>query len=200
MNSLSYTFNTSNNYTNTNNTNTNNNNTNTNNNNNTNNNTNNNNNFYSFCNPNDYLYHLNIDNIQEFNLNNQVKVCRVIDVYDGDTITVIFEHFGKINKWKVRLYGINTPELRPSRSLDNRDEIIDNARKARDFLKSLIMNPNQLIYLECKEFDSFGRILANIYLYYDYSNIINNNIEANKNKFMVNRIMINSSHAIEYKP
>ena len=156
--------------------------------------------YYKFECPNDYLCHIEPNTISEFNLNRQIKVCRVIDVYDGDTITVIFEHFGKINKWKVRLYGINTPELRPSRSLENRDEIIDNARKARDFLKSLIMNPNQLIYLECKEFDSFGRILANIYLYYDYSNISNNNIESNQKNFMVNKIMINSGHAIEYIP
>ena len=156
--------------------------------------------YYKFECPNDYLCHLNIDNVSEFNFNKQVKVCRVIDVYDGDTITVIFEHFGVFNKWKVRLLGINTPELRPSRSIENRDEIIEKAKQARDFLKSLIMNPNQLIYLECFDFDSFGRILGNVYLYFDYSNPSNNTNPINQEKIMVNKIMINQGHSIEYNP
>ena len=72
----------------------------------------------------------------------------VVDVYDGDTCRVVFNLNNQLNKWTIRMNGYDTPEMRPSRSLENRDEIKKKAIESRDYLKSLIMNENQLVYLQ----------------------------------------------------
>ena len=97
----------------------------------------------------------------KFTLKNTCKICRIVDVYDGDTVRGVFEHNGQFNKWTIRMYGYDSPEMRPSRKLENRDEIKANAIIARDYLKGLILNKN--IYLHCLDFDKYGRVLANIY-------------------------------------
>ena len=98
----------------------------------------------------------------KFTLKNTCKICRIVDVYDGDTVRGVFENNGKYNKWTIRMYGYDSPEMRPSRKLENRDEIKAKAVEARDYLKSLILDKN--IYLHCLDFDKYGRVLANIYL------------------------------------
>ena len=58
----------------------------------------------------------------KFTLNNLIKICKVVDVYDGDTCRVVFNHNGEINKWNIRMNGYDTPEIRPSKKLENRLE------------------------------------------------------------------------------
>lgn len=127
--------------------------------------------------------------VGKFTLEGEYKKALVVDVYDGDTITVVFKHFDKINSWKVRLLGINSPELRPSRTLENRDEIIANAKKSRDYLAGLILN--KIVYLQCGSFDSFGRILAYIYLS-DVELIMKDTANT------VNEKMLAGGYAVEY--
>ena len=98
----------------------------------------------------------------KFNLNNCQKLCKIVDVYDGDTVRGVFEHNGVYNKWNIRMYGYDSPEMRPSKKLENRDEIKKNAVKSRDFLRALILN--KTVGLECLEFDKYGRVLGNIYI------------------------------------
>lgn len=125
--------------------------------------------------------------VNYFTLNSKVKRALVLDVYDGDTITVVLKHFNEINKWKIRLLGINSPEIRPRKNIENREDIIEAAKASRHYLESLILN--KLIYIHCGEFDNFGRILA--YLYLDKSEI--GNIDKS-----INMIMINTGHARVY--
>ena len=98
----------------------------------------------------------------KFNLENCLKVCKIVDVYDGDTIRGVFEHNGVYNKWTIRMYGYDSPEMRPSKKLENRLEIKKNAVISRDFLKNLVLD--KIVGLECLSFDKYGRVLANIYL------------------------------------
>ena len=120
-----------------------------------------------------------------FTLVNQIKLCKVVDIYDGDSCKVIFKHNGIINKWNIRMNGYDSPEIRPSVKLKNRDEIKKKAIEAKEYLKSLIMNENQLVYLKCSEFDKYGRLLGNIFI----------NKDDNES---VNDIMIASEYAYEY--
>jgi endonuclease YncB( thermonuclease family) len=127
--------------------------------------------------------------VEKFSLENEYKKALVIDVYDGDTITVVFKHFDKINSWKVRLLGINSPEIRPSRSLSNREDVILSAKKSRDYLSELILN--KIIYIHCGKFDSFGRILA--YIYLNKEDLLNTNFTNS-----VNKKMLLGGYAVEY--
>ena len=79
----------------------------------------------------------------------------------------------QLNKWTIRMNGYDTPEMRPSRSLENRDEIKKKAIESRDYLKSLIMNENQLVYIHCGEFDKYGRLLGEIYVNKDDEKSVN---------------------------
>jgi endonuclease YncB( thermonuclease family) len=81
---------------------------------------------------------------------------KVVKVYDGDTCTVAFYYHKKIYKFKIRLANIDTPELRS----ENKTEV-EIANKARDRLIELINN--ELVYIECLNYDKYGRMLANIY-------------------------------------
>ena len=97
----------------------------------------------------------------KFTLNDIYKMCKIVDVYDGDTVRGVFEHNGEFNKWTIRMYGYDSPEMRPSKKLENRDIIKKNAIISRDYLKSKILN--SIVMLHCLEFDKYGRVLANIY-------------------------------------
>ena len=121
----------------------------------------------------------------KFSLDGLTKLCKVVDVYDGDSCRVVFRHNNVINKWNIRMNGYDSPEIRPSKKLENRDEIKKKAVEAKEFLKSLVMNENQLVYLNCCSFDKYGRLLGDMFI--------------NKNDSdSVNQLMINNNHAYEY--
>lgn len=84
---------------------------------------------------------------------------RVKSVYDGDTCTVDIDLGLRV--WlkgeKLRLYGINAPELRGS----ERPEGL----KSRDYLRSLIDGQDILIETYCDKRGKYGRYLAVIYIH-----------------------------------
>ena len=60
--------------------------------------------------------------------------------------------------------GYDTPEIRPRKNLENRDEIKKKAIESRDFLKSQVMNyPEQLVFIKCSCFDKYGRLLGELF-------------------------------------
>ena len=97
----------------------------------------------------------------QFTLKDTFKVCKIVDVYDGDTIRGVFENNGMYNKWTIRMYGYDSPEIRPSRKLENREEIKAKAKESRDYLKTKILD--KTVLLHCLDFDKYGRVLGNIY-------------------------------------
>ena len=56
-----------------------------------------------------------------FSLNGKTKLCRVVDIYDGDTCKVVFRLNRKIYRWNVRMEGYDSPEMRISKNDPNRD-------------------------------------------------------------------------------
>jgi endonuclease YncB( thermonuclease family) len=82
---------------------------------------------------------------------------KVINVYDGDTVTLIVPFETKFFKCKCRLMGIDTPELR---TRDPREKAAGIA--ARDSLRSLIADKH--VWVECGGYDKYGRLLGTIYL------------------------------------
>lgn len=120
-----------------------------------------------------------------FTLKDKLKLCKVVDVYDGDTCKVVFRLNKKIYRWNIRLDGYDTPEMRPSKSKANRDEEIAAAKKAKEYLKSLVMNDDQLVYIKCGEFDKYGRLLGVLFINKD-------------DKESVNQKMIKEGHGYEY--
>ena len=91
---------------------------------------------------------------------------KIYNVYDGDTVKIIFEFQGKMIKYSCRIYGIDTPEIRTK----NKEEKIKGFA-ARDFLSDLILN--KILQVHLMKFDKYGRLLIKIlYNNQDISNIM----------------------------
>lgn len=81
-----------------------------------------------------------------------------IEVYDGDTITVDIDLGCKI--WirmeKIRLYGINTPEIR--------GEERDSGLVSRDYLRDRILGKKVMIKTHRDKGGKYGRLLADVFI------------------------------------
>lgn len=80
---------------------------------------------------------------------------KIIDVYDGDTVTAMvdlgFLHFQEM---KLRLYGIDTPELR--------GEEKEAGIVVRDIVRAMVLDKEVEIHSYKDKQGKYGRYLANI--------------------------------------
>ncbi len=89
---------------------------------------------------------------------------KCIDVYDGDTITVIIDFGFKLTQEvKIRLARIDAPELRGSTK--------EAGKKSRDILREMILNESIVLSTQKKQKGKYGRIVAEVY--YQGSNLNN---------------------------
>lgn len=88
-------------------------------------------------------------------------LAKVVDCYDGDTIRVAFEYCNNIIQYKARMAGYDSPEMKPLKSNLNREAEKKAAIDAKTALLTKINN--ELVYIECGEFDKYGRILITVY-------------------------------------
>lgn len=118
----------------------------------------------------------------DFSFKGQSFICRTVDVYDGDSIRVKFYFSDCIVQHQARLFGIDTPEMKPPLALNNRKLHKQAATISRDFLISCIMQDSQLINIHCEDFDKYGRMLVTI-----IADSVN-----------INDLMIDNGYALEY--
>jgi endonuclease YncB( thermonuclease family) len=110
----------------------------------------------------------------KFSLDGKREWARVVSVYDGDTIKIILPLFDSYFKFDCRINGIDTCEMKSSLA-DNKDR----ACAARNRLIELITRGQHkpgnkatrkdityifdenvyLIWVECLDFDKYGRLL-----------------------------------------
>lgn len=83
----------------------------------------------------------------------QLVRAKVVDVYDGDTVTAILPLAQSFFKVKCRLLGIDAPELR-------RKITREAGLAAKVFLSKLILD--KVVMMECGKWDKYGRLLCNI--------------------------------------
>jgi len=85
---------------------------------------------------------------------------KVVDVYDGDTVKIVFPLSDKeperLYKWNCRLINVDTPELR-TKNLKEKEF----GKKVRDFLREKILH--KVVNVKCLDFDKYGRLLVEIF-------------------------------------
>ena len=82
---------------------------------------------------------------------------KIISVYDGDTVTAIIDlGFQITNKIKIRLDGINAPEIRGKQRPEG--------LKSRDYLRSLILDKDVIIQTLRDKKGKYGRYIGIIHL------------------------------------
>ena len=83
------------------------------------------------------------------------------------------------------MFGYDVPEIRPVRNNLNKMAEIKSAKQSRNYLKNLIMKEHQLVYIKCKDFDKYGRLLGTILINKDDTK-------------SVNQMMVDSKHGYTY--
>jgi endonuclease YncB( thermonuclease family) len=116
----------------------------------------------------------------------ELLFAKVLSCYDGDTCTVKIRRNGRFFKEKVRMYGYDSPEMKPSKDMKNRDEHVHRAILAREALVEKC--EGKYVWLECKGKDKYGRILAEIYLPTLFG----------KERKSINQWMMENGHGIAY--
>lgn len=137
------------------------------------------------------LCELNLEDFEKFDFNGISCPCRIINIYDGDTCTAGIKWNNRYIRLKLRLKGINSPEIKPSKKLKNRDEIIKNAYLAKhkmiEYCTDIsptncqcktecdeIMKKNKkILYVKMYNFDAFNRVVSELYLDQDFKNSVN---------------------------
>ena len=115
------------------------------------------------------------DYFEMFSLDGQSHVAKVVSVYDGDTIKVVFPIFKTPFKWNCRVAGVDTPELRTRDDAEKK-----NGYYVRDRLREKILD--RMVTVQCGEFDKYGRLLVNIYI----------------GELHINKWLIDKKYAFEY--
>lgn len=102
-----------------------------------------------------------------FSLEGMTVLAKVVEIYDGDTFKAIFLLHNNIVKMTCRVLGIDAPEMKPPKTLPNRDEHIRKAKLARQRLCELLTDSpenlddnKKLIYLHFGKADKYGRWLV----------------------------------------
>ena len=88
------------------------------------------------------IININNDDINIFSLEGEIKIGKVVDIYDADTCKIIFILDNKIVKFNCRLNNIDAPELRQSKKNPNRIAEKKAAQIARNRLIQLCTDIN----------------------------------------------------------
>jgi len=99
-------------------------------------------------------------------------MAKVVNIYDGDTCSIVFKHKGHWIKYRTRGLGYDTSELHPRKNIDFREIEVANAQRQKAAFQDLLHYNNGIIDVELKGFDKYGRILA-VYFGKDKSTSIN---------------------------
>ena len=143
-----------------------------------------------------------IDNkVKSFTLSGKKILGKCVDVYDGDTVKIVFPVDGmdELYRWNCRISRVDTPEIRTKNIKEK-----EFAKVVRDKLREKILN--KLVIVECLDFDKYGRLLTELY----YSNELqsnnfnnfgngNNNNEINIENFEnISDFLITNNYAKKY--
>ena len=123
------------------------------------------------------------DNIPKFSLQDYKGFCKVVNFYDGDTFRGCIWLHNRILKFTFRTYDYDAPEIKQLKSNPNRNKEKKLAIKARDDLRTFILN--KLIYIHCGPMDKYGRVLVFMYL-------------NKKSKISINQLMLETSCVLPY--
>jgi endonuclease YncB( thermonuclease family) len=111
------------------------------------------------------VYHAcTYENTPAYTYEHMRKMVKVLRVVDGDTVDIALqEETGKIFKHRVRLYGIDTPEKRPSASDPERDKEIAASKRSSEALMARLKENDNLVIALFHKSDKYGRLLCTFY-------------------------------------
>ena len=119
-----------------------------------------------------------LENSSPFGMHGLQTVARVLDVYDGDTVTLAVPFLGKVFACACRIKGIDTPEMKsrdPAEKARARaararlllyccgETVGDSADWPRERVRSFLKDHCTFAWILCYEPDKYGRVLIDLY-------------------------------------
>jgi micrococcal nuclease len=136
--------------------------------------------------PNEEIYHDSTDeNTPYVSYENMKRTVKVLRVVDGDTLDIALfqDDTRKIFKYRIRLYGIDTPEKRPLKSNPHREQEIAASKRANQAMQDKLAETQNIVTILFYKPDKYGRLLGTIY---------------DKKGQDINQWMIDQGHATAY--
>lgn len=96
-----------------------------------------------------------------YKLNGKFK-CKVVDVYDGNYVTIVIKNRGTYEKYEIQMYGYECYSLDLPKCTKYRDEKIKKAKSAKIFLSNLVLN--KICYFEVTGQNKNGLTIGKLYL------------------------------------
>lgn len=144
--------------------------------------------------------------VKKFTLEGMNMWGKVVHIYDGDTVHIVFIINNCYSKFACRMAHIDTPEMAPKNIADmnERNKEKEAAVKARNYLFEQVTDmkitsevtkkdldilcekSQKLIWVKCFEFDKYGRLLVELY-------------HNDKSNMSINTDMINNNLALPYE-
>lgn len=104
------------------------------------------------------LKNANKDNTPWFSFQGQELEAKVVDIYDGDTMTIAIPFNRKVYKKKCRLINLDTAEIRTK---NEKEKSV--GMEAKNFVKERVLNKR--VFIKCGKEDKYGRLLIQLFLY-----------------------------------
>lgn len=125
------------------------------------------------------------ENTPYYSYENIKKKVKILNVVDGDTVDIAFHHdeMNRVFKYRVRMYGIDTPEKRPLKSNPNREKEIEASHISKNALIQRLEENDYIVVALFYKPDKYGRLLATFY---------------DKNGDDLNEWMVKSGYAYAY--
>lgn len=111
-----------------------------------------------------YIYDYKLrhaEKTQKFTYKGMTVKAKMVDIYDGDTLTLVFRYRGQLQQHSCRMMGYDSPEMKPAKNKPNREAEIQAAKAAKEALKELLER-HQIVTAKCHQFDKYGRILVTL--------------------------------------
>ena len=129
------------------------------------------------------LNDIDISNVKKFTFDGTITDCKVIDVIDGDSISVVMNINNQTNIFNIRMHGYDAPRIRhKSRSnklislegkfarleliklITSVEDMINITTKSNDISNTIKKYNKKIVKIHLMDFDKYDEIFARIYL------------------------------------
>ena len=116
---------------------------------------------------------------------------KVVNIYDGDTCKIVCNYpiKSKLTRFPCRMYGYDSPEMKPLKSVVNRDAEIAAAKQAKEHFCNILSETSEKVWIYSRGLDKYGRLLADLY---------KTKQDAINRKNSINDRMVNDGHGTPY--
>lgn len=112
-----------------------------------------------------YYQHATYENTPEYTLEGLRALVKILRVLDGDTVDIALLHpdTQRVYRHRVRLWGIDTPEKKPSLSDPHRHLEIEASYRAKGALEQRCQENHYLFMALFYHPDKYGRLMCTLY-------------------------------------